>query len=212
MELHFADYDWDVTDCGDRRVGPGPNLFHTENVRLTPDGLHLAIRQTHGHWTCAMANLRTRLNYGTYTFSVIGRLDELDRNVVLGLFLYRDDDHELDIECARWGVPDADGLHYSLQPASPATTAAFPLALHGTHTTHQIVWHPGQVTFVSWHGHYPRPPSADHVLGAWRYPQPYHKPSGEVAAVNLWLLGGQPPIDGQEVEVTIADFTYTPHR
>ena len=54
------------------------------------------------------------LGFGRYQFQVIGRIDQLDPNVVLGLFKYPTPDvgpdgtNEIDIEFAQWGRATAN--------------------------------------------------------------------------------------------------------
>jgi hypothetical protein len=36
------------------------------------------------------------------------------------------------------------------------------------------------------------------------------RPGGENVRLNLWLSGGAPPIGGQEVEVVLQSFAFTP--
>ncbi len=71
--------------------------------------LHLKITQRDGKWSCAEVTMQKRLGFGRYQFQVSGRLDQLDDNVVLGLFNYltrdvgHDGTNEIGIEFARWG-------------------------------------------------------------------------------------------------------------
>lgn len=106
-EIQFGGYTWTVRSG---RGGPGPNAWDPRNLWLdSVTNLHLKISQRDGVWSCAEITMRQRLGFGRYQFQTIGRLDQLDDNVVLGLFNYPTGDlgpdgtHEIDIEFARWG-------------------------------------------------------------------------------------------------------------
>jgi hypothetical protein len=107
--ITFSGYQWDVrADTG----GPGPNIWDAGNVQVDDEGrLHLKITKNTGaagktEWHCAEINTQQRLGLGRYQFQVIGRIDKLDRNVVLGLFNHPtrgdvgrpDGTNEIDIE------------------------------------------------------------------------------------------------------------------
>lgn len=103
-QILFSGYIWDVRNSD--LSGPGPNYWsnNTENVWLDENGyLHLKITYTDGKWVCPEVRTQT-LGYGTYTFYTASNIDALDKNVVLGLFAYKDDSHEVDIEFSRWGI------------------------------------------------------------------------------------------------------------
>lgn len=108
--LKFSGYEWEVRSAG--LQGPGPNRWDPENVSVDSKGqLHLKITKVADEWRCAELTLKKRLGFGRYQFQVIGRIDQLDRNIVLGLFNYPTPDvgkegtNEIDIEFARWAAP-----------------------------------------------------------------------------------------------------------
>jgi hypothetical protein len=88
--LKWSNYSWEIrNDTG----GPGPNTFSKDNVRVDADGsLRVQIVQRDGHWTCAELNTTERLGYGTYEWVTQSRVDDFDRNVVLGLYSYPTED------------------------------------------------------------------------------------------------------------------------
>ena len=91
-----------------------------------------------------------RLGLGRYQFQVIGRIDKLDCNVVLGLFKYptpdvgEDGTNEIDIEFAQWGRATANNADYVVYPAlGPRIredNLEFRVALKGDYTTHRFLW------------------------------------------------------------------------
>jgi hypothetical protein len=85
--LQFAGLKWAVKHGPD--MGPGPNMWDRRNVWVDDqDRLHLTIALRDGKWTCAEVSTTQRLHFGTYEFQTVGRLDQFDANVVLGLFNY----------------------------------------------------------------------------------------------------------------------------
>jgi hypothetical protein len=150
--IWFTGYEWEVRQA---HGAPGPNWWDAGNVWVDADGdLHLRITYKNGRWTCAEVQLTEALGFGTYEFQVVGRLDQLDANVILGLFNYGGTDgvNEIDIEFGQWGNPNADRGHYTVYPAQPGhpeTTELFPVALDGPITTHRFLWAPDQVAFES---------------------------------------------------------------
>jgi hypothetical protein len=121
--IEFSGQAWLVRDSGGRREGPGPNRFADapENVWLDGDGrLHLRVTRRGRAWHCAEVFSEQSFGHGRYTFYLDSRVDTLDPNAVCGLFTYLDDEHEIDIEFARWGNRDAHNASYVLQPAALA--------------------------------------------------------------------------------------------
>lgn len=85
-EIQFGNHTWTVRPG---HGGPGPNAWDENNVWLdSTTNLHLKISQRGGTWSCAEITMRQRLGFGQYQFQTTGRLDRLDDNVVLGLFLW----------------------------------------------------------------------------------------------------------------------------
>ena len=109
--FNFAGYNWMVKSGS--HLGPGPNNWDEDNVWVDQhDYLHLAITNRGGQWYCSQVSMVDRLGFGRYQFWIIGRVDQLDPNVVFGLFNYPTPDvgsdatREIDIEFAEWGKPN----------------------------------------------------------------------------------------------------------
>ncbi|MFM9028821.1 MAG: hypothetical protein ACKOQ6_12645, partial [Bacteroidota bacterium] len=109
--ISFSGYDWIVKDSKDKIIGPGKNYFSssTENVWTDSTGrLHLRMTFRNDKWLCPEVHLLHSFGSGTYSFYLEGTDLELDKDVVIGLFLYdysnSDKNHnELDIEFSKWG-------------------------------------------------------------------------------------------------------------
>lgn len=216
--LYFSNLLWHVKEG---RGGPGPNNWSRNNVWVDASGrLHLKISKINGVWYCPEVYTDKRLGFGEYTFYTIGRIDTLDRNLVLGLFHYTTPDigpdttNEIDIEFARWGDPNHPIGNYTVWPAVTGirpTTHVFNVSLDGTYTTHGYHWSSQSISFKSGYGHYPNFP---YLIHAWRYaPSDYTRRIPQHAMpmhLNFWLLRGMPPINGQEAEIIISKFCYKP--
>lgn len=192
-------------------VGPGPNVFSKSNVSVDADGrLHLRIAQDGGGtWTTAEIIGPRTYGYGTYTFTIDSSVDDLDPNVVLGLFTWSDRarfaHREIDIEFARWGsATDPTNAQYVVQPHDVATHLHRFSQPPGAATTHRFTWRPGRIDWDS-------RDASGAIIAAFTYSGSDVPPTGdERVRLNLWLFGGNAPTDGQPVEVAIRSFAFTP--
>ncbi|MGK2849594.1 MAG: glycoside hydrolase family 16 protein [Candidatus Limnocylindrales bacterium] len=192
-------------------VGPGPNVFAKSNVSVDAQGrLHLRIaKDAAGAWTTAEIIGPRTYGYGTYTFTIESAVDDLDPNVVLGLFTWSDRaryaHREIDIEFARWGdAADPTNAQFVVQPHDIATHLHRFTQPAGTPTTHRFSWRPGRIDWES-------RDAAGTIVAAFTYTGSDVPPSGdERVRLNLWLFNGASPTDGQPVEVVIRSFTFTP--
>ncbi|SKB73835.1 Glycosyl hydrolases family 16 [Parapedobacter luteus] len=205
--VQFSGFDWVVRTSGQNQEGPGPNYFSDseENVWVDNDGrLHLKIIQKGGNWYCSGVSLRRSLSYGKYVFYVSSRVDELDQNVVAGLFTYMNDEEEIDIEFSRWSAPDNEDAQFAVQPSHlPGNKVRFDLNLTGSYSTHAFDWQPDRIDFVSLRGH-GLTPTTDNLIHQWTYTGANIPPdSEERLKINLWLFRGQSPADLNEQELII---------
>ena len=206
--VRFSRYVWDVK-LG-RDLGPGPNTYAAANVRVGDIGLHLRVDRAGDRWRCAEVSTRRSMGHGTYTFDVEGPIDRLDPNVVLGLFTYRSDLSELDIEYSRWGWERAKGGQFACQPfATKGNRFRFAVRLDGSLSRNSIDWRPHQVTYssveIAEDGSVVRPIALRVYTG-----DDIPKASTEHCHVNLWLYRGEPPTDGETVTITVRRFRFTP--
>ncbi len=221
--IQFSGYEWIVRDHGSDLSGPGPNLWDGSNVWVDESGdLHLKLTHTEDGWHSAEVTMTQRLGFGRYQFQVIGPIDQLDPNVVLGLFNYPteevgpDGTNEIDIEFAHWGNPAAPIGNFTVWPVQDGitnTSNSFPVELNGTYTTQRFIWESQQIFFQSLHGH---TDDNENEFTNWLY-QP-DQPSAHISQqpmpvhINLWLFQGQSPTDKNEVEIIIHNFSFTPMK
>jgi hypothetical protein len=219
--LLFAGYPWTVKQS-DFPVGPGPNRFsdRPEDVWVDADGLHLTISFQSGVWWSTEVILDGNLGYGTYVFHTESRIDTLDANIVLGIFTWDTfappNYREIDFEFARWGNPsDFTNAQYVVQPYSrPGNIVRFRVDLtsQDQKLTHVLVWSPGQVELSTYHGHHlPGALPSFQQISSWTNNGPDVPVAGlENARMNLWLVNGSPPLNGQPEEVLITNFLFVP--
>lgn len=211
--LEFAGYHFDV------KAGfgnPGANLWSndTSDVWVDERGrLHLTLsRKENGRWYATEVISKETFDYGTFTFFLDADPENFDPHVVGGIFLYRDEQNEIDLEFSRWG--DSENYqfgNYVIQPAgNPGNQFRFPVLASGTYTTHRIVWKPDEILFSSWHGHWDEAPD-NRIIAQWQYTgNDIPESNGLRLFFNLWLFRNIAPKSDKMEKLTISKFTYQP--
>ncbi len=209
--IEFAGVNWYVKDGG--LMGPGPNYWSDDKQSVWLDDqnrLHLKIRKIGATWYCAEVYTTEYTTYGEHRFLVEGYIDRMDKNIVLGLFVYAADNAEIDIEYAKWGSENRQNVGgYTVQPWShEGNVHQFQSPLDTSLSTHFFDWQPNYVLFGSIQGHhYGAPPSSNDYIERWIYNGPDIPPSSRNLRthINLWLNNGTPPTDLSVMEVIITD-------
>jgi hypothetical protein len=216
--LDFSGYEW-VGKSADAPAGPGPNYFSvsTNNVWLDAAGrLHLRITHRDNRWQCAEVLSFRSFGYGSYRFYVDSVMNDLDANVVLGLFTWSNDPayahREIDFEFARWdNAADSNNAQFVVQPFDTAghlVRYRVPAGL--APITCLFKWETNRVSFQSLRGHTPLA-NATNLISQWVFSKPgVPVPGDEKVHLNLWLGGGRPPRNGQEAEVILSRFEFVP--
>lgn len=215
--IFFSGYTWSVRNT-EVKQGPGPNYFSDDCVRVDSRGwLHLWIKKDSvtGEWKCPEITSSLKFGYGSYLFVVEGKIDQQDKNIVLGLFNYSGNDgfDEMDIEIARWGNAGFPNLNYTIWPAgrdsvkNSSTTREF--TLKSNLSTHIFQRNADTVICSSFDGNSTN----------WKdliFTSTFARPGSSISRlsmpvhINFWLFGGSPPADRKPVEVVIRSFQFTP--
>ena len=223
-EISFSGYKWEVKTSGASLTGPGTNYFSsaTNNVWVDNQGrLHLRItRQTVGgtnQWHCAEVVSQRSFGNGTYRLSLDSRVDNLDPQVVLGLFTWSDDPafthREIDIEFSRFAnATDVNNAQYVVQPFTLAgNRQRFQVPTGLNPGTYSFKWETNRISYQSMRGYYFGGP-ATNIFNQWTFTNLTRIPVArdENARINLWLFNGKPPLNGQETEIIINRFAFVP--
>ncbi|QMT59661.1 glycoside hydrolase family 16 protein [Legionella sp. PC997] len=216
--LFFSNLTW----CARDGFGsPGPNLWSSNNVWVDSKGwLHLKIIHNQGKWSCAELYTTTSLGFGEYWFYIVGQVDQLDPNVIFGLFNYPPKDtepagtNEIDIEFSKWGIKStaASNSSYTVWPSIAElnkTTLSYTLKLNGNYSTHGFIWSKNRIYYQSGNGHYE---DYRYPIQNWVFSPPdptkYIPQKPLPVHINLWLNNGEPPTNGKEVELIVKEFCY----
>lgn len=214
--LSFSGYTWTIKDSGTGTLGPGPNKWSTANAYVDANGyLHLKVTKVNNKWYCAEVQSTQSFGYGKYQFWVDGRIDQLDTNVILGLFNYSGTDgiDEMDIEYGTFGGtrPNSGFTVYPAQSVGgPEWHNAFTTTLTGTSTTQRFTRNSDHsVLFEEIGGHYN---NDTHIIDSIRCYNPPHSISQVSMPIymNLWLHSGNAPVNGLPAEIVIESFKFTP--
>jgi len=216
--LTFSGYTWFVKSGAG--MGPGPNNWNENNVFVDALGkLHMQIKYsaTTKKWECAEIWTTTSLGFGKYEWFVEGRIDLLDKNVVVGLFNYPtssigpDGTNEIDIEFAKWGNLKNKMGNFTVWPAVLGySNATFPynISLTGTYTTHRFNWSSTSIIFQSLNGWRT---DDTNIIASTTFAPVVSTTSlipqiAEPLHMNLWLFKGNPPTNKAPVEVIFSKF------
>ncbi|MFX0100009.1 MAG: hypothetical protein ACFFCS_10555 [Candidatus Hodarchaeota archaeon] len=211
--IQFSGYNWTVKDSNGELWGPGPNYFNSSNESVWLDGngdLHLKIRNVSGNWHCAEVYTQSSFGHGKYRFEMASGFENLDVNIVLGLFTYLNDENEIDIEFARWGQASVSNGQYVLQPSyHTGNIHRFPMEGMGSNSSHEFAWCEEYVKFKSYWGDGSNP-TGGNIISEWLYVGNDNPPeSTEHVHINLWLMSGLAPANLQEAEVIVKGFDFT---
>lgn len=246
-QIWFSGQAWIAESSDKSPRGPGANYFsHTdETVWVDSEGwLHLKIHKEGKlkKWVCSSVRSVLPADYGVHRFYVQGDLAHLDKNVVLGLFLYRMDHEqidkggEVDIEFSTWGLPKTLANGEVLQPDNnmqyvvwkPWKGAENPqvadMACYTIQTsqnqcsTHTLIWKPDLLQFDSCYGHlkYPKP---ENLMQSWiarsTLQNPIQMPKQEERMhiiLNLWLNENVPFPSNKQEVEILIKYDYEPFQ
>jgi hypothetical protein len=218
----FAGLEWEAESSFNKTMNPGQNYFSSAEDTVWVDQrgwLHLKIHDNglYSKWSCASIHSAKPVSYGTHRFQVIGHLGTLDKNVVLGLFLYKADQKaldqhaEIDFEFSTWGFPRKNDHGVWAEPCSNAQMVLWPswfgdfspqpalmshYYIHSTQTTmttHDLQWNRDQISLKSYWYHDTPPQEEDLIFSSQANPKDNPMvffPTEDdqmLLNINLWL-------------------------
>jgi hypothetical protein len=220
--VEFSGRSWRVK--GPIWTGPGWNYFSDSPSAVwvdAEDRLHITVSEHDGTWHCSEVVPVESLGYGDYIFTTVGRIDQLDPNVVLGIFLWEYAScwdaaytwwgayNEIDIEYSYWGNPASDLGQFVAQPWDWAgNLEKFDYTFsEGELVSHAFRWLHDRVEFRVWQGG-AHDESAANMIKEWTYYGP-HIPRPEQPRVHLNLWRIDDPISSDQ-EVVFDGFYFYP--
>jgi hypothetical protein len=207
--FNWSNFRWRIKNAD--FVDPGPNYFSDDaaNVMVDPqDRLHLKIDYRDSRWYCAEVVLDHSLGYGLYTFKVDSRIDSLDFNTIFAGFIYETINQEFDIEFSQ-RLANPFNAQYVAQPWYTPGNIEFFNMPSSSQTSHSFEWRPDRIVFNSWNGHADTP-TLGTLIHTWTYTgDDIPIPGNERMIFNLYLFGGESPIQGVGDEVIVTSFEYS---
>ncbi len=215
--INFSGYSW-IVKAPSGKAEPGPNLWSTDSENVSVDGegrLHLRVTKRNDAWYSAEVFTAQSFGYGVYRFYLDTDVSNYDPNVAAGLFTWSDDPgfnhRELDVEFSTWTNVGAKNAQYVVQPYTQAQNLHLYNYPSGINQTTQIItWQPSKIVFQSLRGHSASSSDSTSVLEQWTFPGAIPKPGGERVHINLWLVQGLVPKNGQSAELVVKKFEFTP--
>ena len=211
--IDFAGLQWHVK-TGSAPLGPGPNLFtdSEDAVWADEEGLHLTLAQREAGWQVTEVISDQTFGYGTYRIALRAAAEHFDPRVVFGFFTWDDlaaeqSYREIDIELSYWGVASDPNSQFAVQPyALPGHLHRFDARYGDRESIHTFTWAPGRIDFASI-----AQGTGDPVEQHWSFRGDGVPETGaEQVRLNLWLLNGEAPADGRDVEVVVTSFSFEP--
>jgi hypothetical protein len=194
--INFAGRTWDVS-------GYGNFVNIAQQVWVDSNGyLHMKLSKDSGSWKDVEIVSQDVTGYGTYTWVTDG-VQNIDKNIVLGMFPYLDNSHEVDQEISRWGDANSPNFAYTVQPdpvKAGVTQQIFELPTTTLATTFTTTWTSSKIVFSTMEG--------STTVGSFTS-NVARDATGVHALTNLWQFSGAPS-DGKAVEVVFKDFQFTP--
>ena len=210
----FGNIEWFVR-TGPSPGAPGPNYWGSgaESVEVVDNKLHLRIAQVNGKWTSA--EIMTPIPDGKRgaVITITSPVHDLDPRVVLGMFAYRDDHNELDVEISRFGNPaspmNAQYAVHSPRGGVEKNPFSIEAAPDSPLTMHTLTWGPRVSPGVGL-GIEPISFASDGVgvRESWDYAGAPVNLQRAWLHLNLWLYEGKAPANGQPIDIEIGSIRF----
>jgi hypothetical protein len=211
--IWFAGYKWVIKDSHGKHTGPGNNYFSSskENVWIDADGkLHLRLTNRFDKWFCPEVTMVNPLGYGKYFFYVDPLTTPLDKELVVGLFLYDHHDsinyhREIDIEFSTWGRDTTVNTQYVVQPKE-SDAFRFSTDLNKK-SMHMISTTKNEIHFRSY---YIEDRKEKKYSSTKVKPEKEFYTDDEKVSLNVWLYNKVEPDNLKEFEIVFSSFRFEP--
>jgi len=212
--ISFSGYKWVTKETYEQKTGPGDNYFSgkKENVYVDENGkLHLRLTNRNDKWYCPEVRLVDRLGYGKYYFHVDRLPQTLDKDIVIGLFVYdlhdsTDFHREVDIEFSTWGTDTLLNSQYVLQPK---VNEAYRFQTDfNMGTKHMIDLRRHRIMFKSEYEEGLKNPTTVPYTSHTMLPDHQYRSKNERVIFNVWLYHTSEPSNLQEFEIIISKFEF----
>lgn len=217
--ISFQNLDFKVKDSGSDVMGPNANNWSDskENVHIDEKGyLNLNLVKKDNKWYASEVVLPLDLGYGRYEFRVIGAMDKVDPNVMMSMFLYADDNSEIDIEFSRFKadseVNQEGNMQFVVQPYYKAgNTNRFELKQGGSYTSYVIDYRSDSIKFEAYHGN--DTSNKKNLIKEWNYTGKYiPSPEGLKLRANVYIRGKEAPSEDSTLGFKFRRIKFTPHN
>jgi len=212
--ISWCGHRWQVKGVAQEQTAfPGPNHWSdsTQSVWIDEENrLHLALKFYDGQWYCSEVVTQQPLGYGQYIFEIASELATIDKNIVVGLFTYLDDENEIDIEYTKWGHNrTAVYEQYTVQPYTHlGNINQEDYVPRSAIETCSFTWLEDRIIFENFSENDIR---RQHPSRTWTYTgNDIPKPADEKTHINIWLFNGQWPDNMQEYELVLSRFEFVP--
>lgn len=215
--IEFSGYKWEVKESYGKQTGPGNNYFSgsKENVYVDTLGkLHLRLTFKDDKWYCPEVRMVNIHGYGNYFFSIDSLITPLDKDIVVGLFLYDRKDSlnfhkEVDVEFSQWGNQKSLNSQFVIQPKEADAHRFF--TDFNKNNKHQISLRPNKIKFKSWYSESYSDKSVLKKYSHWKVStnKPFES-DNEKVSINVWLYKMIEPSNLKEFEIVISKFEFVP--
>lgn len=214
--IQFSGYEWVVKESFGKQTGPGNNYFSgsKDNIFIDQEGkLHLTITHRNEKWYCPELRMLKNLGRGKYSFYLDPLPQPLDKDVVIGLFLYDREDtsnfhKEIDIEISKWGVDTSRNTQFVIQPKE---TEAYRFQSDLNLATKQTIeLGSKKITFKSFYDASGLDDIPLEYSNLTIKPEYNYKSTSEKISINVWLYHTSEPYSLKEFEVVFSKFEFEP--
>ena len=204
--LNWCGKEWWVRDG---TGNPGSNNWNSSGNSVWVDEnqkLHLTIQKVGDTWySTEVDTTSANYTYGVYSWTVSSPILNLDPNIVATMFYRHNDTSEIDIGATQWGWMYSDRLNYGVAPNAYQSAIPYDSPYqNATDVTYSFDWEP---TYV----HFTAKLSNGTVISDWNCTDQTSIPHVEGGvAMQMWLMNHLAPINGQNAEMVLSDFSYVP--